>query len=200
MIQAKFYDEIYSYPVKHEFVLKYLKGKTVIDVGGGTGLRAELLEKEGFECKNIEPQKEMADISVKRGIVTDSVFFEKTDNILMIFNVVGFLDNIVEEFENVSHCLRPGGRFIFDYWNSDIKESGIKIKWNGLLTRISYKRWKDNNTTIYFLFPFKLCGEKNNIKVYSDNYIKKLLKNFKIIKEYKTKYNIPTMYGEIKNN
>jgi len=186
MFKAKYYDKIYPYPVKHKFVLKYLKGKTIIDIGGGTGLRAELLNKQGYKCNNIEPQKDLADISRKRGIITNTKISEKVDNILMMFHVVNFLDNIEEDFKKVYSNLKTGGRFIFDYWNHDIKKKGFSIEWNGLLTRISYKKWKGNNVIVYFLFPFKLFIEKHKLEVYSDIY--KLLKNYKIIRENKTEY------------
>ncbi len=63
---ASYYDKIYPDREKEiDFLLKHLKGKTVLDIGGGTGVISEVLNKEGFICCNVEPQKEMAKISDK---------------------------------------------------------------------------------------------------------------------------------------
>lgn len=188
MFSSLIYDKLYPVPVKHQFVLRHLRGMTVTDIGGGTGLRASLLEKEGLVCRNIEPQKDLRLISLMRGVETYGKNYGMTDNVLIMFHVINFFDNVEEEFEEAVKYLRKGGKLIFDYWNYDVRREGFNIDWKGWLTRITYKKWKGDNVTVIFFFPFMLSVEKHKLKVYSDKFIKKLLKGFKILVEVKTSH------------
>jgi len=190
MFKAKRYDKIYPDRTKEiDFLLKYLKGKTVLDIGGGTGVISEALEEKGFRCGNIEPQKEMAKISKERGIITFDYsiedYFPDTenfDNAIMVFHVFNFLTDPKKAFQNIEKLLK--GRLIFSYWNYEVRNSGWKFSWKPL--RLSRKRWTGDTVKIDFWYPF--FHEKHTMKVYSDSYINGLLKNFKILKRYKTKF------------
>jgi len=193
MFKAKKYDKIYPDRSKEiDFLSKYLKGKIVLDIGGGTGVISEALNKKGFVCWNIEPQKGMAELSIDRDVKTINSSIEDTselekrdivfDNAIMVFHVFNFLTNPEKAFDNIAKILK--GRLIFSYWNNEIKESGWKFNWR--LLRLSRKRWLGNEVEIDLWFPF--FHEKHIMKVYKDEYIKGLLKNFKIVEEIKTKF------------
>jgi SAM-dependent methyltransferase len=201
MFKAKKYDNLYNNRDSEvNFLLKYLKGKTVLDIGGGTGIISEALNKKGFHCLNIEPQKEMADISEKRNIKTICCSAEgmnkfvkgNYDNVIMVFDVFNFLDNPNKVLDNISIVLK--GKLIFRYWNDNIKENGWKFNWN--LKRLSYKKWIHNKIEIRFWFPF--WYEKHIMTVYSDKSIDNMLKNtgFKITDKIKNKYTT-TIVAEI---
>lgn len=193
MFKASRYDTIYPDRSKEvEFLLKYIKGKTVVDMGGGTGAISEALNKRGFDCTNIEPQKEMAKISERRGVKTiystiENIYIsqgDKVENAIMMFDVFNFLTNPEEAFKNIAVSLK--GRFIFNYWNSRIKKSGWEFNWK--LKRLSHKRWSGNKVIIDFWFPF--FHEHHIMRVYPDKYVAELLKKngFKIVKKFKDKY------------
>jgi len=194
VFKANKYDKIYPDRNKEvDFLIKYLKGKTVLDIGGGTGIISEILNKKGFECINIEPQSEMALLSRKKvntiecsaedicftGHITTG---DKFDNAIMIFHVFNFLTNPKKAFQNIEELLK--GRLIFSYWNYEVKNSGWKFSWKPL--RLFRKKWNGDTVEIDFWYPF--FHEKHIMRVYPDDYINGLLKNFKMLKKYKTKY------------
>ncbi|MFA5652238.1 MAG: class I SAM-dependent methyltransferase [Candidatus Paceibacterota bacterium] len=198
MFKANKYDKLYpNREGEIEFLLKHLKGKTVLDIGGGTGIISEALNKKGFDCYNVEPQNEMGQISMDRSIQTFhntienfhvetfNVFNGKLfDNAIMVFDVFNFLENPGKAFFNISKLLK--GRLIFTYWNYDIRRSGWDFNWK--LKRITRKKWDGDQVTIDFWFPF--WHEQHKMKVYSNDYIKKLLydNGFKIIHKEKNTF------------
>jgi len=196
---AKKYDKLYTDRTNEiEFLLKNLNKGTVLDIGGGTGIISEALNKEGFDCTNLEPQKEMAEVSILRGIDTHHATIEKMempiiyDNAIMVFDVFNFLTDPEKAFENISKLLK--GKLIFRYWNADMKVAGWDFSLK--LKRLSRKKWDGNTVEIDFWFPF--WHEKHTMKVYTHGYIKKLLssKGFKITKKIKGKLNT-TIVAEI---
>jgi SAM-dependent methyltransferase len=184
--KANKYDKLYpNREGEIKFLLKYLKGKTVLDIGGGTGIISEALNKKGFECLNVEPQPEMCSESKERGVNTYCIpaelFVDYTksnfDNAIMVFDVFNFLDKPKEVIKNISKILK--GRLIFTYWNYDVRKSGWDFNWK--LKRITRKKWNNDEVTIDFWFPF--WHEQHKMRAYSNDYIKKLLFNngFKIV-------------------
>jgi SAM-dependent methyltransferase len=188
---AKHYDQLYpNREGEIEFLLKYLKGKTVLDIGGGTGIISEALNKKGFECDNLEPQKDMVEVAEKRGIKTHHTTIENMempiiyDNAIMVFDVFNFLENPGKAFYNISKLLK--GRLIFTYWNYDVRKSGWDFNWK--LKRITRKKWDGDQVTIDFWFPF--WHERHKMMVCSHGMIKGLLHKygFKEIERIKGKY------------
>jgi SAM-dependent methyltransferase len=193
MFKANKYDKIYQNRESEiSFLLNNLEGRTILDIGGGTGIISEVLNKKGFVCRNVEPQAEMAYISAQRGVRTICCNAEgmnkyvngNYDNAIMVFDVFNFLEDPTKVLDNISKILK--GKLIFRYWNKDIKESGWKIDWK--LKRLSNKKWIDNKIEIKFWFPF--WYEKHIMTVYSDNVIEDMLKStgFKILNRIKNKY------------
>ena len=189
---AKKYDKLYpNRKGEIEFLLKYLKGKTVLDIGGGTGIISEALNKKGFKCTNLEPQFGMGMESMLRDVDTvfnsaeEFIIFGKIfDNVIMVFDVFNFLENPGKAFYNISKHLK--GRLIFTYWNYDVRISGWDFNWK--LKRITRKKWDGDQVTIDFWFPF--WHEQHKMMVCSHGMIKGLLNkyNFKIIERIKGKY------------
>jgi len=192
---ANRYDKLYKDRSKEiEFLVKYLRGDSVLDLGGGTGIISQELNRRSFKCTNWEPQREMAAISHKRGVCThfeplldpiDSIYGKTIyDNVIMVFDVFNFLKNPQQTLGNIKEQLK--GRLIFSYWNSNIKKSGWEFNWK--LMRLSHKRWTGDKVQIDFWFPF--FHERHNLTVYSHKYIEGLLKDFgfKIIKKFREKY------------
>ena len=191
MFRAQSYDKIYSDRSKEvEFLLKHLKGKTVLDIGGGTGAISEALNKKGFECVNVEPDFKMARKSMFKGVNTtywsaedfdNSLMLgkKKYDNAIMMFDVFNFLTDPDKALENISKLLK--GRLIFSYWNYEIRKSGWEFNWK--LKRLSYKKWYVDRVEIDFWFPF--YHEKHTMKVYKTETICDLLDKhgFKVVEK-----------------
>lgn len=200
MFKANEYDKIYPDRSKEvDFLLKYLKGKTVVDIGGGTGMISEALNKKGFYCTNLEPQKEMALISARKNINTIYSTIEdyehkfgKYDNAIMMFNVFNFLVDQNKALNNISKLLK--GKLIFTYYNNEIKLGGWKLNWK--FKRLSRKVWYGNRVEIDFWFPF--FHEHHTMIVYPHGVIRSMLvKNgFKVIEKIKDKYET-TIVAEI---
>ena len=188
---AKKYDKLYPNRDREiQFLLENLKGKTVLDVGGGTGMLSVALEKTGFKCTNIEPQPEMAKESMIKGIITAIVSIEdfiptqKYDNVIMVFDVFNFLKDPQKALKNIASILK--GRLIFTYWNNEVKKSGWEFNWK--LKRLSRKVWTGDKVKIDFWFPF--WHETHNLTVYPHSVIREWLykSGFKVILKEKEKY------------
>ena len=102
----------------------------------------------------------------------------------MVFDVFNFLDNPGRAFYNISKLLK--GRLIFTYWNYNVRISGWDFNWK--LKRITRKRWKGDEVTIDFWFPF--WHEQHKMMVCSHGMIKGLLHkyHFKVIEKIQGKY------------
>jgi SAM-dependent methyltransferase len=197
MFKQEFYDKIYrnkAYLKEVRSIKRFLKKGSILDVGGGTGMRAKILENY-FDMTILDPDKKAIEIAKKKGIrvindkiESDKLSKKKYDNIIMMFNVFCFLDNPEIAINNIYKKLKKSGVLIFDYWDYDKRKKGFSIKIDGLLTRISYKKWFNDICHIHFWFPFKMFHEKHKIKVYPNEMIEKLIADFKIVKIIKGKY------------
>lgn len=105
----------------------------VIDIGGNDGTLLNEL-KNNFRVLNIEPAKNIAEISVKKGIKTVNDFFSKElvakilkyngpANIVTANNIIAHTDAVKELFEGVMNLLTPDGVFIFEtHWVGNLIE------------------------------------------------------------------------------
>ena len=102
----------------------------------------------------------------------------------MVFDVFNFLENPGIVFNRIANILK--GRFIFTYWNYDVRMSGWDFNWK--LKRITRKKWEGDEVTIDFWFPF--WHEQHKMMVCSHGMIKGLLHkyNFKVIEKIQGKY------------
>jgi SAM-dependent methyltransferase len=102
-------------------------GRSVLDLGCGTGRHAVELIKRGFEVKGIERSSEMAAIARENGVecevgdISQVKLENRFDVVVSLFHVMSYL----AEDEALANCFRlsyehlePGGLFIFDAWYS----------------------------------------------------------------------------------
>jgi SAM-dependent methyltransferase len=92
-----------------------------VDVGGNDGTLSLKFKERGFDVTNIDPCKEVADISKKRGVNTINDFFSqeavkklKPVDIITGTNVFAHVHDLFDFMTNVKTLLKKNGVFIFE--------------------------------------------------------------------------------------
>lgn len=123
----------YSKDILNRFIKS--QNDLVVDIGGNDGV---LLNELKNKCKvlNVEPAKNIAEISRKKGIETLNDFFTKkvTSKILKDYgkvkvvtanNIIAHTDTVKELFDGVADLIAEGGVFIFEaHWVRNLIEEG----------------------------------------------------------------------------
>lgn len=167
-----FYDKLYrSKPYAQEVdrMLPYLQGRTILDVGGGTGGHSAILKKKGFEPHILDISESMLAVAAKKGLsveVGDIATYrspEKYDAVIAMFHVLNFCADLKPVLANIHDALKENGVFIFDVWDPSVKKEGSELRYDGLMTRYSRKKWEKNEVFIEFFFPLFMRTERNHL-------------------------------------
>ena len=105
-----------------------LKGKSILDIGCGTGLHMQELSKRGYSLTGLDLSPEMIDLAKKRNPsaefhIADMSNFslhKKFDIILCLFSAAGYLtqnEQIESFFQCCKNHLNPEGILLLDVWN-----------------------------------------------------------------------------------
>ena len=146
-------------------------GKTLLDIGCGTGKHAELLLKKGYSVHGFDFSADM--ISIANKLVNDgnksqlgfsqgdarSFNFDKQfDIITSLFHVTSYItdnEGLEKYFDAVNRHLKPGGIFIFDFWYgpgvlTDRPATRLKEMTNDKLdiTRFAYPKMYANRNVV----------------------------------------------------
>lgn len=170
---AKIYDLI----IKPKLEISWLpyicdsKKKLILDVGGGTGRIAEVLQKNGCEVVIFDPSIHMLRSDKNNhhnfmrvcGEVEKITFMENQfDNIIMVDTLHHVKDQKIA-IESILNVLKPGGVFILE--EPDIRKFSVKLI--ALLEKLMFMRSK-------FLYPDeiqKLFPQKNySINMIEEDY------------------------------
>jgi SAM-dependent methyltransferase len=97
-------------------------GRTVLDVGCGTGIAARQLQAAGCEVTGVEPDERMAAFAAERGLRVEIAKFEDWDPAGRLFDTLtaGMTWHWVDPAagaEQAARVLRPGGRIAL-FWNA----------------------------------------------------------------------------------
>jgi SAM-dependent methyltransferase len=183
---SKYYDLLYKdkdyvseAKYLQELFKKYSIKKSILDLGCGTGIHAELLSQYGFTVEGVEISKEMAKKAIERKIkctisdISNYKFSTKFDAIISMFHVISYCtDNskILKTFKNANKHLKKGGKFIFDVWYTPaVYTIGPNIKIKEIenrdlkITRISIPKIDYQNNIVDVNFKM-ICEEKKNDK------------------------------------
>lgn len=167
---GQIYDSLYknkSYQSEVDKISSYIKGKSIIDIGGGSGGHSLVLKKMSFDTHIVDISPSMVEVAKKKGLnaeIGDFDFYtseKKYDTAISLFHVMNFSKNLEKTFRNISSLLVADGVFIFDFWNSTVKKEGLSLRLEGRLTRFVNKKWKGDNVNISFFFPFLLKIESH---------------------------------------
>lgn len=134
---AKYYDAIYAsvgkdYPAEAKIVRKFIqkykrsKGDSLLDIGCGTGIHANLLGKRyQVEGLDIDPKmlavarKNYPKIRFQQGDMVDFKLKKKFDIIVCLFSAIGYVktkSRLQKTIKSMSHHLLPGGVVLVEPW------------------------------------------------------------------------------------
>ena len=130
---SNYYDLLYKdkdYNKETDYIENLLKRyygdvHQILELGTGTGIHADLLQKKGFRVTGIELSQEMAQQAREKGIecyINDCSTFNlrrKFDAVISLFHVISYItdnEKLIKTFNNVYNHLIPGGVFLFDVW------------------------------------------------------------------------------------
>lgn len=136
---SKFYNLLYkdkNYQNEVDYIDKLMnensrKIKSILDLGCGTGIHAEMLYDKGYDVCGIDLSEEMLNearksarinnkkIEYKCSNVTELNIGNKYDIVTSLFHVISYLnsnEDLLKTFRNINNHLNKGGLFIFDFW------------------------------------------------------------------------------------
>ncbi len=106
---------------------KYLKSKNdlIIEIGSNDGILIQNFQNKGYQCIGVEPSKNVADISKKKGINTINSFFDLDlankilsnqgkAKIILSANVLCHIPYIHSIFEGIKNLMCDNGVYIFE--------------------------------------------------------------------------------------
>ena len=140
---SEYYDLIYTdknYQKEVDYIDQLIqkyhpKAKTILDLGCGTGVHANLLAAKGYRVMGIDLSTEMIQIANSK---KESVFLKNADNlnfqvgdvrevrlddqfdvVVSLFHVFSYLnsnDDLIAGYDTVQYHLKEGGVCFFDFW------------------------------------------------------------------------------------
>lgn len=140
---SDFYDLLYedkNYTKEVNYINQIIKekfndAKTILDLGCGTGIHANLLASMGYEVVGIDFSEDMIRIANEKknneylsnsknlnfftGDITNMELGKKFDVVLSLFHVFSYLNTneaVLSGFETINKHLKVGGGAIFDFW------------------------------------------------------------------------------------
>ena len=144
---SELYDLIYeqkNYEDECDRVRKFFVFKDqiqdILELGCGTCGHTIIFSKLGYQIDAVDKSKKMLNIAKKKietnnikniNLILSDIYqlniSKRYDVILLLFNVVGYLDNIELFLKLIKKNLKKGSLLIFDFWNkSAVKKNGPK--------------------------------------------------------------------------
>jgi SAM-dependent methyltransferase len=168
---SEYYDLLYldkNYSLEIEYIVdiiikKHPNAKTILDIGCGTGIHANLLATKGYHVVGVDFSNEMINIANEKinkeykdnssrltfvhGDLRSYKSEEKFDVVLSLFHVFSYLNSnldVAAGFSTIDLNLKMDGLFIFDFWYgpgvlTDLPHARIKEFENEILkiTRVA---------------------------------------------------------------
>ncbi len=134
-LYSRYYDLLYqdkNYQGEVDYVFGKLKNyrpnlNEVLELGTGTGIHADLLQKMGLRVTGIELSEKMAHQAREKGIECYNIdcsefnLEQKFDAVISLFHVISYItenDKLIKTFQNINNHLKTGSIFLFDVWYS----------------------------------------------------------------------------------
>lgn len=155
---SEYYDLLYkdkNYNLEVDYIVSIISkmhpdAKSILDIGCGTGIHANLLASRGFTVTGVDFSDEMITIANEKiktdytenssrlkfikGDLRSFISEEKFDVVLSLFHVFSYLNSnsdVAAGFKTVDLNLKKDGLFIFDFWHgpgvlTDLPQTRIK--------------------------------------------------------------------------
>ena len=176
---AKYYDAIYAavgkdYPAEAKTVRKFIQkykqseGDSLLDIGCGTGIHANLLSKYyQVEGLDIDPKmlavarKNYPEIRFQQGDMVDFKLKKKFDIIVCLFSAIGYVktkSRLQKTIKSMSQHLLPGGVVLVEPWFTPNQWHPGRTyvtqvnKPDAKIVRMSYSSKKGNISIIEFQY------------------------------------------------
>lgn len=138
-LYAKYYDLLNSdkdyqgeVDYIHTLIEKYkqIEGSSLLDLGCGTGIHANLLAKKGYVVDGVDISKQMVELARDKFSNNEALqFFESDitnfntdqvyDTVTSLFHVMSYQnsnENLIKAIKTAHKHLKTNGLFIFDFW------------------------------------------------------------------------------------
>ena len=207
------YDLIYSkkdYKAETNFISQIIKkflssNVNILDIGCGTGEHTLELLKKGYKVTGVDLSNEMLKIAKKK-LLLNKLFSNNLYNlnaynvnkldikfnvVLMMFNVIGYLEDIQLFFQKLKDSLEPNALIFFDYWSEKaVKKNPPKTTKKDFLykklkaTRISKGKIIKNKVKVDLILNIikenktKSFNETHNVYFYDIRRLVKTIKKF----------------------
>ena len=157
-----------------DFIARYTEGKTLLDVGTGSGLLPHLARTRGFEVEGTDLSKhvsenvpEKAGFPIHHGTLEDIQFTHKYDVITML-HVLEHTSNPVSTLQRCKELLNDGGYIVVVVPNYQSLDSRIK----DLLSRFKLKSrpYKHlalgHHNYVFSIKSLEILGQKCGLRVF----------------------------------
>jgi SAM-dependent methyltransferase len=181
--QDKDYREEVNY-VRHLIDKYHQHGKTVLELGCGTGIHAALLQQRGLHVTGIDRSAEMlkiargklngSDLKFLEGDVLDFRTHHRFDIAISLFHVMSYMnstEDLRKAFDTAVSHLNSGGIFIFDCWHGPavmeqqpISRTRRYENHELLIERTSYPEWLRDKNIVKVKFEIEVNDKKNSDK------------------------------------
>lgn len=187
---GKYYDLFYkdkdyeteSKCVHQKLIENKVAGKSLLELGCGTGKHARIFSQLGYKILGIEKSVSMINSAQKmenfeciQGDIRKIKLKEKFDSVVSLFHVISYQttnEDIVSVFETAYDNLKENGLFIFDIWYAP---AVIHLK-----PEIRIRKIKTETNTITRIAEPELLVNRNQVNVkytfYDFNFISNKLK------------------------
>jgi SAM-dependent methyltransferase len=189
---ARYYDLLYrdkDYATEADYVANLIKeylpvAESILELGSGTGIHANLLARKGFMVHGIERSPEMLarskTLAESLGAEQDRLTFSPGDirsirlnrcfdAVIALFHVMSYQttnEDVTAAFETARQHLKTGGLFIFDVWY------GPAVLTDRPAVRI--KRIADDQTEVTRLAEPVLYPNENRVDVHYRVFVRTL--------------------------
>jgi predicted TPR repeat methyltransferase len=181
--QGKDYREEVSY-VRHLIDKYHPHGKTVLELGCGTGIHAALLQQRGLHVTGIDKSAEMlkiarsklngSDLKFIEGDILDFRTHHRFDIVVSLFHVMSYMNNtgdLRKAFDTAGSHLESHGLFIFDCWHGPAvmaQQPHIRTRRYEnaelLIERTSHPEWLREKNTVNVRFEITISDKKSSGK------------------------------------